>query len=270
MAIVKILTTPLTEKQVDFFTKYNNTCDQIFVSIGVSTQDLVLTKFGGGTASAAGIVMFKKGNAAAQDSVVMNDQAGLNICDAAGAAVLAGINNQARALYSLSIGGQQNISSGLGASIVGGGGSNFSLGTVTGIFNSSFSTGATTSTLGTIIGGSGNTVSANYATVLGGQGINANIANTAFAQNIAITTGRHYVQTGTSRSAGVATLVAGQVLVTNTLVTNSTLIMLSHQNTSGTLGHLYVSGITAGVSFSIGSSSGSDTSKVAWSLIEQF
>lgn len=73
---------------------------------------------------------------------------------------------------------------------------------------------------------------------------------------------------GTNKRMGQATLVGGTVVVSNTAVTASTRIFLSHANTSGTLGHLYISARTAATSFTITSSSGTDTSTVNWLLIE--
>lgn len=73
---------------------------------------------------------------------------------------------------------------------------------------------------------------------------------------------------GTNKRMGQAVLVGGTVSVANTSVTANTRIFLSHANTSGTLGHLYISARVAGTSFDITSSSGTDTSTVNWLLIE--
>lgn len=73
---------------------------------------------------------------------------------------------------------------------------------------------------------------------------------------------------GANKRMGQAILVGGTVIVSNTTVTANTRIFLSHANTSGTLGHLYISARTAGTSFTITSSSGTDTSTVNWLLIE--
>lgn len=73
---------------------------------------------------------------------------------------------------------------------------------------------------------------------------------------------------GSNKRMGQATLVGGTISVANTSVTASTRIFLSHANTSGTLGHLYISARVAGTSFDITSSSGTDTSTVNWLLIE--
>lgn len=73
---------------------------------------------------------------------------------------------------------------------------------------------------------------------------------------------------GTNKRMGQAVLVAGTVVVSNTSVTANTRIFLSHANTGGTLGHLYISARTASTSFTITSSSNLDTSTVNWLLIE--
>jgi len=67
---------------------------------------------------------------------------------------------------------------------------------------------------------------------------------------------------------GVATLVAGTVTVSDTSITANTRIFLTGQNTNGTPGWLRVSARSAGASFTITSSSGSDTSTVAYLLVE--
>lgn len=66
-----------------------------------------------------------------------------------------------------------------------------------------------------------------------------------------------------SGQSGLATLVAGTVVVTNTFVTANSRIFLSAQDTN-TTGALKVSARTAGTSFTITSSGGSDTGVVAW------
>ena len=73
---------------------------------------------------------------------------------------------------------------------------------------------------------------------------------------------------GTNKRMGQAVLVAGTVSVANTSITANTRVFLSHANTSGTLGHLYVSARVASTSFDITSSDAADTSTVNWLLIE--
>lgn len=73
---------------------------------------------------------------------------------------------------------------------------------------------------------------------------------------------------GTNKRMGQATLVGGTVAVSNTSVTANTRIILSRETLGGTAGHLAVSARSAGVSFTILSSSGTETSTVNWLLIE--
>lgn len=76
------------------------------------------------------------------------------------------------------------------------------------------------------------------------------------------------VKEGTNARMGVATLVAGTVTVNTTAVTANSRIMLTGQNSSGTHGELTVSARTAGTSFVITSSSGTDTRQIAWIIFE--
>lgn len=73
---------------------------------------------------------------------------------------------------------------------------------------------------------------------------------------------------GSNKRMGQATLVAGTVVVSNTTVTASTRIFLSRETAGGTLGHLSISARSAGTSFTILSSSNTDTSTINWLLIE--
>lgn len=75
------------------------------------------------------------------------------------------------------------------------------------------------------------------------------------------------VKEGANARMGVATLVAGAVTVANTSVTANTRVLTFRQGAGGTLGHLSATK-TAGASFTITSSSATDTSVVAWLLIE--
>jgi hypothetical protein len=72
---------------------------------------------------------------------------------------------------------------------------------------------------------------------------------------------------GTNCKLGSSTLSAGSVVVSNTSVTSNSLIFLSRSTSGGTLGDLSYT-ISAGTSFTITSSSGTDTSTVAWLIVE--
>lgn len=73
---------------------------------------------------------------------------------------------------------------------------------------------------------------------------------------------------GSNGCMGLSTLVAGTVTVSTTAVTANSRIMLTSQVDGGTPGFVRVSTRTAGTSFVITSSSGTDTSSVAWILFE--
>ena len=75
------------------------------------------------------------------------------------------------------------------------------------------------------------------------------------------------VKEGSNARMGTAVLVAGTVTVSNTTVSASTRVQLTRSTTGGTVGHLSYT-INAGVSFTINSSSATDTSTVNWLLVE--
>jgi hypothetical protein len=76
------------------------------------------------------------------------------------------------------------------------------------------------------------------------------------------------IKEGTDAKMGVATLVAGTVTVANTSVTANSRIFLTSQSDGGTPGWVRVSARVAGTSFTITSSSGADTSVIAYQIIE--
>ena len=73
---------------------------------------------------------------------------------------------------------------------------------------------------------------------------------------------------GSSTRSGTATLVGGTVVVSDTATTANSRILLTCQTPGGTPGFLRISARTAGTSFTILSSSGSDTSVVGYLIIE--
>lgn len=76
------------------------------------------------------------------------------------------------------------------------------------------------------------------------------------------------IKTGTNSKIGTAVLVAGTVTVANTNITANSRIMITSQTDGGTPGFLRVSSKTAGTNFVIKSSSATDTSTVAWVVLE--
>ena len=73
---------------------------------------------------------------------------------------------------------------------------------------------------------------------------------------------------GTNAIMGQVTLVAGSKVVSTTKVTADSRIILTNNASSGTPGFLYVSARVVSTSFTITSSSGADTSNVAWLILE--
>ena len=75
------------------------------------------------------------------------------------------------------------------------------------------------------------------------------------------------VKEGVNGKQGIVTLVAGTATVTTTVTANSR-IFLTAQSAGGTVGAVYVSARTAGTSFTITSTSGADTSVIAYEIFE--
>jgi hypothetical protein len=76
------------------------------------------------------------------------------------------------------------------------------------------------------------------------------------------------IKEGANGRMGVSTLVGGTVTVANTSVTANTVIMALCQTPGGTPGFLRVSARVASTSFTLLSSSGTDTSVVGWVMFE--
>lgn len=76
------------------------------------------------------------------------------------------------------------------------------------------------------------------------------------------------IREGTNARQGAVDLVAGTATVDNTSVTDTTRIQLTSQVDGGTPGWLRVSARTSGTSFTITSSSATDTSTVAYLMTE--
>ncbi len=110
---------------------------------------------------------------------------------------------------------------------------------------------------------------AGYAVLDGGQsnGKWSTYGNTADALNIGSAGGGLAIKEGTNARMGVATLVAGTVTVPNASVTANTRVATFRQAAGGALGHLSATKVN-GTSFTVASSSNTDTSVVAWVLFE--
>lgn len=73
---------------------------------------------------------------------------------------------------------------------------------------------------------------------------------------------------GSNAKQGTATLVGGSATVNTTAVTSTSRIHLTNNQTSGTAGCPNIGNRTAGTSFVIVSTSASDTSTIAWTILE--
>lgn len=112
---------------------------------------------------------------------------------------------------------------------------------------------------------------------IGANGSSGNLANfvvnattSLFSGDVGINTAGKGLQVkeGSNAKMGLATLTAGSVVVSTTAVTANSRIFITEQATGGTPGFVRVSARTAGTSFTITSSSGTDTSTVAWMIVE--
>jgi hypothetical protein len=111
-------------------------------------------------------------------------------------------------------------------------------------------------------GGSTTTMGANYnGTGLASVAVPGNVDVTAAGDGLRVAEGANAKQ-------GTAVLVAGTVVVANTSVTANSRILLTSQADGGAPGFLRVSARVAGTSFTITSSSATDTSTVAYEIFE--
>lgn len=87
--------------------------------------------------------------------------------------------------------------------------------------------------------------------------------NTLATGNLTLTD-KLSVTTGSNKTAGTSVLVGGTVTVNTTAVTANSIILLTSQADGGTPGFVRITAKTAGTSFTITSSSGTDTSTIGW------
>jgi len=93
-------------------------------------------------------------------------------------------------------------------------------------------------------------------------------SNTDAAWQEMLTDYKLRVREGSNLNMGAAALTAGSATVNTTQVTANSRIFLTSQADGGTPGWVRVSARVAGTSFTITSSSGSDTSTIGWLLVE--
>lgn len=127
----------------------------------------------------------------------------------------------------------------------------------------------TTATSAFFTGGSGCTLNLTWGSANDLE-LNPSGNVSASGGNVSVTTAGKglRVKEGSNAKQGVATLVAGSVVVSNTSVTANSRILLTGQADGGTPGWPRVSARTPGTSFTITSSSGTDTSTVAYEIFE--
>lgn len=92
-------------------------------------------------------------------------------------------------------------------------------------------------------------------------------AGTTLYQKTAGTGATGWARTPVSLSTGAGTLSGGTVTIADTNITANSVIRLAHGARGGTPGAIYVSALTAGVSFAVTSTSGSDTSTFQYDVI---
>lgn len=85
--------------------------------------------------------------------------------------------------------------------------------------------------------------------------------------SLAVAGNKLLVKEGSNAAMGVATLVGGTVTVSTNIVTANSRIFYNRATTGGTVGHLSLT-ISAGASFTINSTSATETSTVNWHIIE--
>lgn len=105
------------------------------------------------------------------------------------------------------------------------------------------------------------TIANNLVTLAQNLAVTGNVTLSAAGNGILI-------KEGSNATMGVATLVGGTVTVTTSKVTATSRILLTHQNNGGTVGFVTISARVAATSFTILSSSATDTSDIAWVILE--
>lgn len=102
----------------------------------------------------------------------------------------------------------------------------------------------------------------------GRQGV-ANIGTTNSDISINLAGKTLKVQSGTNAKAGTtAAMTAGSVTVSTTAITASSVVVASLKTAGGTVGAPFVSAVTPGTSFTLKSTSGTDTSVYNWIILE--
>lgn len=95
-------------------------------------------------------------------------------------------------------------------------------------------------------------------------------ANTSITGNLTLSAAGNkcLIKEGANASMGTALLQGGTAIVSTTLIAAQSRIFISNIALGGTAGALYVASITTATSFKIQSTVATDSSKVAWLVIE--
>lgn len=123
-------------------------------------------------------------------------------------------------------------------------------------------------------GNSGGSINLNgIVTIQGSQALNITVSDTRYAaitglKTLPFSASSLKVAEVVNGKQGVATLVAGTVVVANTSITATSRIILTPQETGLFTGSLRVSARTVGVSFTILSTALTDTAQVAYEIFE--
>src|SRR5262252_2869282 len=113
-------------------------------------------------------------------------------------------------------------------------------------------------------GASTTTMGANYnGTGLASVSVPGNLQNNTGASGVKVS------EAGAAPKQGTAVLAAGTNTVSNTGITANSRIMLTSQVDGGTPGFVRVSARVVGTSFTITSSSGTDTSTIGFEIFER-
>lgn len=262
----------------DMVTKVNANANLTVTGAQTSGNALELILGSGSLVTVANGLPFRKG--AGTSSIQANSAtntasgtgsfaAGLNnTASATSAAVAGGSVNTASFQYAFVGGGLGNSATQNGSAVCGGIGNEANGG---GSFVGGGATNSADGTYAAVLAGQSNTATHNNSSIVAGSGITTSEVSTAYAQNFAVASGGKYkVPTGANQIAGTATLVGGTVTVNNTLVSASSIIMLTHQTNAGTAGFVSVTARSAGASFTITSSSGTDTSSIGYFIVEPY
>jgi hypothetical protein len=95
-------------------------------------------------------------------------------------------------------------------------------------------------------------------------------ANTSITGNLTLAAAGNklLIKEGVNASMGTALMSGGTALVSNTLVTTSSRIFLTRATLGGTAGALWAYAVTSGATFRIGSSVTTESSNIAYLLVE--